>query len=72
LRPFLEKTHHLKRAGIVAQGVGPEFTLQYHKKRKTRKEKKERKEKRKEKKKKTTKTKPKRIPVTNVSCVVSH
>jgi hypothetical protein len=27
-----EKTPHKKRAGGVAQGVGPEFKLQYHKK----------------------------------------
>jgi hypothetical protein len=32
VRPYLEKTHHKKRAGGVAQGVGPEFKLQYHKK----------------------------------------
>jgi hypothetical protein len=24
-RPYLERTHHKKRAGGVAQGVGPEF-----------------------------------------------
>jgi hypothetical protein len=30
----LEKTHPQKRAGEVAQGIGPEFKLQYHKKRK--------------------------------------
>jgi hypothetical protein len=31
---ILKKTpeHHKKRAGGVAQGVGPEFKLQYHKK----------------------------------------
>jgi hypothetical protein len=33
-RPFLEKIHHKKRAGGVAQGVGPEFKPQYHKKKK--------------------------------------
>jgi hypothetical protein len=27
-RPYLEKTHHKKRAGEVAQGVGPEFKPQ--------------------------------------------
>jgi hypothetical protein len=31
MRAFLEKTHHKKRAGGVAQGVGPEFKPQYHK-----------------------------------------
>jgi hypothetical protein len=40
IRPYLEKTLHKKRVGAVAQGVGPEFKPQYHKKRK-----KERKEK---------------------------
>jgi hypothetical protein len=30
----LEKTHHKKRAGGVAQGEGPEFKSQYHKKKK--------------------------------------
>jgi hypothetical protein len=29
LRPCLKKTHHEKRAGGVAQGVGPEFKPQY-------------------------------------------
>jgi hypothetical protein len=29
---YLEKTHHKKRAGGVAQGVGPEFKAQYWKK----------------------------------------
>jgi hypothetical protein len=29
-RPYLENTHHNKRAGGVAQGVGPEFKPQYH------------------------------------------
>jgi hypothetical protein len=32
MRPYLEKTLHKKRAGRVAQGVGPEFKSQYHKK----------------------------------------
>jgi hypothetical protein len=32
MRPYLEKTHHKKRAGEVAQGVGPEFKPQYYKK----------------------------------------
>jgi hypothetical protein len=27
----LKKTHHKKRAGGEAQGVGPEFKLHYHK-----------------------------------------
>jgi hypothetical protein len=35
-RPYLKKkkkkSHHQKRAGAVAQGVGSEFKLQYHKK----------------------------------------
>jgi hypothetical protein len=30
----LEKTHHRKRAGGVAQGVGPKFKLQHRKKKK--------------------------------------
>jgi hypothetical protein len=29
---ILKKTHHKKRAGGVVQGVGPEFKLQYRKK----------------------------------------
>jgi hypothetical protein len=32
LRPYLKKTHYKKRAGGVAQGVGPEFKSQYCKK----------------------------------------
>jgi hypothetical protein len=32
--PILKKTHHKKRAGGVAQGVGPEFKAQYHKEKK--------------------------------------
>jgi hypothetical protein len=28
-RPYLEKTHHKKRARGVAQGVSPEFKPQY-------------------------------------------
>jgi hypothetical protein len=28
VRPYLEKTHHKKRAGGVAEGVGPEFKSQ--------------------------------------------
>jgi hypothetical protein len=32
--PHLEKTLHKKWAGGVAQGVGPEFRPQYHKKKK--------------------------------------
>jgi hypothetical protein len=35
--PSLEKTLHKKRAGGVAQGVGPEFKPQYHKKKKKEK-----------------------------------
>jgi hypothetical protein len=35
VRSYLEKTHHKKRAGGVAQGAGPEFKLQYHKKNKS-------------------------------------
>jgi hypothetical protein len=31
-RSYLEKTHHKNKAGGAAQGVGPEFKLQYHKK----------------------------------------
>jgi hypothetical protein len=31
-RPYLEKTHHKKRAGVVAQNVDPEFKPQYCKK----------------------------------------
>jgi hypothetical protein len=34
VRPYLEKTHHKKRTGRVAQGVGPEFKPQYCKKKK--------------------------------------
>jgi hypothetical protein len=29
MRPYLKKKHHKKRAGGVAQGVGPEFKPQY-------------------------------------------
>jgi hypothetical protein len=36
-RPYLEKNHHKKGAGGVAQGVGPEFKPQYHKKTKQNK-----------------------------------
>jgi hypothetical protein len=32
MRPYLKKTHHKKRAGGVAQGIGFEFKSQYHKK----------------------------------------
>jgi hypothetical protein len=35
--PSLEKNLHKKRAGGVAQGVGPEFKPQYHKKKKKEK-----------------------------------
>jgi hypothetical protein len=37
-RPYLERTHHKKRAGGVAQGVGPEFKSQNCKKTKTKKQ----------------------------------
>jgi hypothetical protein len=30
MRPYLEKTLHKKRAGGVAESVGPEFKPQYH------------------------------------------
>jgi hypothetical protein len=30
MRPYLEKTFTKKRAGGVAQGVGPEFKPEYH------------------------------------------
>jgi hypothetical protein len=32
MRPYLENTEHKKRTGGVAQGEGPEFKTQYHKK----------------------------------------
>jgi hypothetical protein len=32
MRPCLEKSHHKKWTGGVAQGVGPEFNPWYHKK----------------------------------------
>jgi hypothetical protein len=34
MRPYLKKTLHKKRAVRVAQGVGPEFKLEYHKRKK--------------------------------------
>jgi hypothetical protein len=34
MRPYLEKNLSQKRGGGVAQGVGPEFKPQYHKKKK--------------------------------------
>jgi hypothetical protein len=37
VRPYLTKTYHKKRAGGVAQGVGPEFKPQYLKKKKKKK-----------------------------------
>jgi hypothetical protein len=40
VRPYLERTHHRKRTGGVAQGVDPEFKPQYHKKKKKKKKKK--------------------------------
>jgi hypothetical protein len=38
MRPYLEKNPSQKRAGGVAQGVGPEFKSQYCKKKKKRQE----------------------------------
>jgi hypothetical protein len=32
VRPYLKKTHHKKRAGEVAQGIGLEFKFENHKK----------------------------------------
>jgi hypothetical protein len=32
MRPYLETLLHKKRSGGVAQGVGPEFKPQYHRK----------------------------------------
>jgi hypothetical protein len=37
VRPYLEKTHHKKRAGGVAQGEGSDFKPQYHRKKKKKK-----------------------------------
>jgi hypothetical protein len=37
--PYLEKSHHKKRAGRVAQGIGPEFKPQYCKKEKEKEKK---------------------------------
>jgi hypothetical protein len=37
-RPYLIKNHFQKRAGGVAQGVGPEFKLLYCKKKERKKE----------------------------------
>jgi hypothetical protein len=34
MRPYLKKNPSQKRAAGVAQGVGPEFKLQYRKKKK--------------------------------------
>jgi hypothetical protein len=36
MRPYLKKTHHKKRAGGVAQGVGPEFKPQCHKRKRVK------------------------------------
>jgi hypothetical protein len=44
MRLYPKNTHHGKRAGGVAQGVGPEFKPQDHKKKKKRKEKKKKQE----------------------------
>jgi hypothetical protein len=41
LRSYLKKTHHKKRAGGVAQAVGPEFKPRHCKEEKKRKKKKE-------------------------------
>jgi hypothetical protein len=38
MRPHLEKTHYIKWACEVAEDVGLEFQLQYHKKKKKKKE----------------------------------
>jgi hypothetical protein len=37
--PYLKTTHHKKRTGEVAQGVGPEFKPWYSKKKKKKKNK---------------------------------
>jgi hypothetical protein len=37
MRPYLKKNPSLKGAGVVAQGVGPEFKPQYPKKKKKKK-----------------------------------
>jgi hypothetical protein len=34
MRPYLKRKHYNKKAGRVAQGVGPEFRPQYRKKKK--------------------------------------
>jgi hypothetical protein len=39
LETLSQKTLHKNRAGAVAQGVGPEFKAQYHKKKKKKKKK---------------------------------
>jgi hypothetical protein len=41
LKDPISKIPNTKRAGGVAQGVGPEFKLQYHKKKKRRRRRKE-------------------------------
>jgi hypothetical protein len=47
MRPYLKIIHHKKRAGRVAQGVAPEFKLQYcQMKKKKKKERKEKEKKR--------------------------
>jgi hypothetical protein len=33
LRPYIKNTHHKKRAGEMAQNIGPVFKSQHHKKR---------------------------------------
>jgi hypothetical protein len=37
VRLYLEKTHHKRRAGGVAEGAGPEFKPQCYKKKKKKK-----------------------------------
>jgi hypothetical protein len=44
MRSYHEKNQHGKRAGRVAQGVGPEFKPQYHKKERERKKEERKKE----------------------------
>jgi hypothetical protein len=36
MRPYLEKTQHKAKDWWIAQGVGPEFNLQYHHQKKKR------------------------------------
>jgi hypothetical protein len=39
MRPYLKKIFHKNKTGGVAQGEGPEFKPQYHKKKKNQKRK---------------------------------